>query len=1253
IETGVGNLEFAMFTEGLDPHALRWVREDQSPILTHEHWIDPLRLRSGGGRGLGVPPPERFRSGHLPIGAIPISRTIPIEDYSESGSDMDVSSDTEVEEIRGGKYFVGSSPSNDVSGLRVSDGAFVGNRYAGQLSGRNYYSSNRNSAFSSLRQETVRDNGYMEEEEEIELSDSGGSLEFASQTGKDNGRGSYFHFRKEVSSQAEEVGAGKRGSYPAENYTFSDPFIEETNFPADKCGGASLGKRSRSNSRHVSVQGNPENFAEMDAFCDAPTVSPIHGCDQEVGQAAVQAPAAKSCSTGVDGSGGSNVEKEPSYHANGVTDQPDHSSRSYSIGADVGVSSSLLPARVPTFQASAQGPWHCVISYDACVRLCLHSWARGCMEAPIFLDNECALLRSAFGLQQILLQSEEELLAKRSLELVSTGAAPKPRKTICKLKVQVRKVRMSMDMPSGCSFSQLRPPMLKLEPLRYRLSYLQSTLSSGWESVRKVRVVPRLPANSSFSKNSLAYMHASAKYIKQLSGLLKSRVTTLRNNSSYEIVQGTYSCRLRMKSSDEDSWVRMQPGSGETHVFLPDSLGGDLIIEVYDSNGKSCGLVVAQVASIVDYPGDKLRWWPLYCEPEHELVGRIQLFVNYTASSDENNPKCGSVAETVAYDIVLEAAMKSQNIQERNLVLHGSWKWLLTEFASYYGVSDVYTKLRYLSYVMDVATPTEDCLALIHDLLLPVIVKRRSENTLSHQENRILGEIEEQTKLILAMVFENYKSLDESLPSGMVEAFGPTTGSPSPALAPAVKLYTLLHDILSPEAQLKLCSYFQAAARKRSRRHLHDTDEYIARTAETSIMDDMAISIGYQKMRSLCYNLRNEVFTDIEIHNQDVLPSFVDLPSLAASIYSVELYNRLRAFLVACPPTSPSPPVADLLIATANFQRDLASWNICPVKGGVDAKQLFHLYIILWIQEKRLALLESCKLDKVRWAGVRTQYMTTPFVDDMYGRLSTMLNEYDIIICRWPEYIFVLEIAIADVEKAVVEALEKQYSDVLASLKDTMAIKKFGLKYLGIFLNTMKRLLDVLRPKLEMQLKSWGSCIPDGGNTVAGERLSEVTVIFRAKFRNYMQAVVEKLVENTRAQSATKIKKIIEESKDIMMEADIHSRIQPLRDLLTETITHVHEIFEVHVFVALCRGFWDRMGQDVLSFLENRKENRAWYRGARVTVGVLDDTFASQLQQLLGNALQEKDLEPPRSIKEARSVLCKDAPIENDSAFFC
>ena len=57
--------------------------------------------------------------------------------------------------------------------------------------------------------------------------------------------------------------------------------------------------------------------------------------------------------------------------------------------------------------------------------------------------------------------------------------------------------------------------------------------------------------------------------------------------------------------------------------------------------------------------------------------------------------KCTSVAETIAYDCVLETAMKVQQFQQRNLLLNGSWKWLVNEFAAYFGVSDAYTKLRY------------------------------------------------------------------------------------------------------------------------------------------------------------------------------------------------------------------------------------------------------------------------------------------------------------------------------------------------------------------------------------------------------------------------------------------------------------------------------------------------------------------------------------------------------------------------------
>jgi hypothetical protein len=45
-----------------------------------------------------------------------------------------------------------------------------------------------------------------------------------------------------------------------------------------------------------------------------------------------------------------------------------------------------------------------------------------------------------------------------------------------------------------------------------------------------------------------------------------------------------------------------------------------------------------------------------------------------------------------------------------------------------------YITTRYLTYVMDVATPTEDCLTLVHDLLLPVIMKSKGNSSLSHQE---------------------------------------------------------------------------------------------------------------------------------------------------------------------------------------------------------------------------------------------------------------------------------------------------------------------------------------------------------------------------------------------------------------------------------------------------------------------------------------------------------------------------------------
>lgn len=67
---------------------------------------------------------------------------------------------------------------------------------------------------------------------------------------------------------------------------------------------------------------------------------------------------------------------------------------------------------------------------------------------------------------------------------------------------------------------------------------------------------------------------------------------------------------------------------------------------------------------------------------------------------------------------------------------------------------------------------------------------------------------------------------------------------------------------------------------------------------------------------------------------------------------------------------------------------------------------------------------------------------------------------------------------------------------------------------LGVFLNSMKRVLDKLRTSTEARFEEWNSYLSDEKKRVLGEQLSQVTVLLKSKFRSYTQALVEKLVEN-------------------------------------------------------------------------------------------------------------------------------------------
>ncbi|KAL2666233.1 hypothetical protein GLYMA_02G309200v4 [Glycine max] len=883
---------------------------------------------------------------------------------------------------------------------------------------------------------------------------------------------------------------------------------------------------------------------------------------------------------------------------------------------------------------NSQFAWQTLITYDACIRLCLQAWAKGCTEAPEFLKDECLALRSAFGLHEFLLQPRGVKPTEGRNNRNSEQTLPlKTKKVVGKIRVEVK----------------------------------------------KLRIIPRQKLKITKSQRGSIYMKAGVEYVRHVSSLVKNGINSMKAASFSLAAEEPLHCLIQLKSTTEEnesepcSAILLRPGSGDYHDFFPLSQGDALIVEVQDSKKVVHGEARIPMSSLSDNPSDRIRWWPVYHD-ERECVGKIQLSIGSTMTSDENNHiKSAAVVETQAYDLLLEGAMRAQNFHSRNLRLNGPWKWLLDAFADYYGVSNSYARLRYLLHVMNVATPTKDCLGLVRELLEPLI-KARSERSLTRQERSILSDCETQIESLLATVFENYKSLDENSPTGLTDHFGSGFDSAAPALDPAVQVYTSLHDILSLDAQTILRNYLQTAARKRCRKHMMETDEFVSSTSEGYLMDTITISTAYLKMKNLCVSIRNEIQADIKIHNQHtihgqhIFPSSIDLTNITAAVYSTELGKRLRAFLSALPPSSPQAHVNELLVATADFERDLESWNISLVQGGVDSRNLFHNYIMVWIQDMQLSLLDLCKAEKVPWAGVTTNHSTSPFAEEMYEKIKDNLTLYEVVINRWPQYSLYLENAVANIERAIVKSLEKQYSDILTPLKDSiqkrlhLQVQKIARRQsatvhlvpnqLGIFLNTIKRILDVLHCRVEDILNSWASCLPVIGDkkTLFGEQMNGITVLLRTKYKTYLQAIIGNLVNSIQANRNTRLKKILEETTETDGEAEVRERMQLLNSQLTDFISNLHEVFTSQIFIAICRGLWDRMGQIILKFLEGRKENRIWYNGSSYALGILDDTFASQMQRLRGNSLQEKDIEPPRSVIEARSILCKDTANATDTS---
>lgn len=173
-----------------------------------------------------------------------------------------------------------------------------------------------------------------------------------------------------------------------------------------------------------------------------------------------------------------------------------------------------------------------------------------------------------YSLQNFFIQSEEELLGNRPSTLVTETTTPKLKRSVGKIKLEgivplsffvspydlrellekitnvcsftVGRIKMGSDPQPGCNISSLKP-----EIVNQQIAELSSTLSSGWKAVKRVHVAPRVPPNGSLSRKSLAYLRACARYLKQVSKVLKKEIVTSHTGPhSLKALQGIFGCIL-------------------------------------------------------------------------------------------------------------------------------------------------------------------------------------------------------------------------------------------------------------------------------------------------------------------------------------------------------------------------------------------------------------------------------------------------------------------------------------------------------------------------------------------------------------------------------------------------------------------------------------------------------------------------------------------------------------------------------------
>ena len=394
---------------------------------------------------------------------------------------------------------------------------------------------------------------------------------------------------------------------------------------------------------------------------------------------------------------------------------------------------------------------------------------------------------------------------------------------------------------------------------------------------------------------------------------------------------------------------------------------------------------------------------------------------------------CLTVTAWDVYDAVFAAALSAQKCGPRRLTVTGHWAWLLRAFAQSYGVRPTYTSLAHAAWIVQPsnATATAYCLTTLKSLLAPLV---EAGDTLPPAERALLAAVETDATALVAATLEAYHCLSEDAPTGVTEGGAAAPVVPPPALQPAVELCGLLCAARAAPADAAWLAARFAAAAVRRYAALETACEaaappYHTAAAAAAAAGDGGAAAAYGRLEALATALRAELGADLTIHDAAVLPSCINLPQLAAAEYGRLFANRLAAVLSAHPPPEPTQPAVDLLVTVGQQQEFLAYHNLLPPAGhpgALDALAVFGPHVRSWIEGSRAALVTRCRAleaTTVATAAISRGSTTTtspggvaPLVDELLALAGAEVGRYERVVRYWPEFG-------ADVEGAACAAL--------------------------------------------------------------------------------------------------------------------------------------------------------------------------------------------------------------------------------------